>query len=307
MNIIVFGSLNIDHVYQLDHIIRPGETLPSSSLSIHAGGKGANQSVAIGRAGGSVRHAGTIGEDGRWLLKLLQTSGVDTSLIRVSDCQPTGHTIIQVDARGQNSIILHGGGNTSQDESHIRAVFDALSGDELLLVQNEISSLPLILDLALEKGLRICMNPAPFTHELRSLPLERIELLICNEVEAQGLTMSMEEDPAVLLAALHDQYPAGTIILTAGAAGAYWTEQGLIKHEPAHPANVLDTTAAGDTFIGYLLTTLGEGRPLEDAIKVASSAATLTVSRQGAIESIPYAQDLDSGNQQIPSEYSPMG
>jgi ribokinase len=292
MDILNFGSINIDHVYQVDHIIRPGETLPSSSYHIHAGGKGANQSVAIVRAGGSVKHAGTIGENGRWLKELLESSGVDTSLLRVTDQVATGHTIIQVDKSGQNSIILFGGGNNMQDESYIRAVFDSLTGKEVLLIQNEISSLPLILELALERRLRICMNPAPFTEGLLSLPLNRVEMLICNEVEAQGLTSSTEESPKVLIEHLSSLYPEVQIILTAGADGVYWNEGSTTYHEPAHPAQVVDTTAAGDTFIGYFLTFLGKDSTVEEAIRIASDAAALAVSREGAMDSIPFSKEL---------------
>ena len=139
MKIINFGSINIDHVYEVEHFVRPGETLRSESYRIFSGGKGANQSLALARAGAKVLHAGKIGKEGIWLMEGLAQSGVDTSLIRITDT-PTGHALIQVNTEGENAIIIHGGANETVTEADIQRVLDLAQKGDCLLVQNEINA-----------------------------------------------------------------------------------------------------------------------------------------------------------------------
>ena len=215
MNILNFGSLNIDLVYQVEHIARPGETIASSSHQVFAGGKGANQSAALARAGARVFHAGQVGPDGQWLVDKLAGLGVDVQHIRVGDV-PTGHAIIQVDRRGQNSIVLFAGANAQIDRGAIDAALSLFDRGDILLLQNEINDIAYIITSASERDLTICLNPAPFVPEVCAYPLELVDLLIVNETEATGLA------GASTLAALAALCPHAQIALTLGAAGVQY-------------------------------------------------------------------------------------
>ena len=286
MNILNFGSLNIDLVYQVEHIARPGETIASSSHQIFAGGKGVNQSAALARAGARVFHAGQVGPDGQWLVDKLARLGVDVQHIRVGDV-PTGHAIIQVDRRGQNSIVLFAGANAEIDRGAIDAALSHFGRGDILLLQNEINDIDYIITSASERGLTICLNPAPFGPEVHAYPLELIDLLIVNETEASGLAGVSE------LAALASLCPHAQIALTLGAAGAQYRSPTEEFHLPAPQVEAVDTTGAGDTFIGYFLQGLTADMTARDAIARAVQAATLCVTRPGAMDSIPAADELE--------------
>lgn len=185
--IVCLGSLNLDHVYRLDHFVRPGETLGSESYSVGCGGKGLNQSIALARAGAPVMHAGRIGHDGGILRSALEAPGVDVSLLVEGDV-PTGPCrSIQVDAKGENAIILYGGANRRITEAEIDAALDAV-GDGILLLQNEINSLGTVLEKAHARGIRTAFNFAPFDPEdAKTLPLGLLSYLIVNEIEGAGV------------------------------------------------------------------------------------------------------------------------
>ena len=286
MNILNFGSLNIDLVYQVEHIARPGETIASSSHQVFAGGKGANQSAALARAGARVFHAGQVGPDGQWLVDKLAGLGVDVQHIRVGDV-PTGHAIIQVDRRGQNSIVLFAGANAQIDKRAIDAALSHFDRGDILLLQNEINDVSYIIAVASEQGLTICLNPAPFGPEVRAYPLELVDLLIVNETEATGLAGASE------LAALASLCPRAQIVLTLGAAGAQYHSPTEEFHIPASQVEAVDTTGAGDTFIGYFLQGLTADMTARDAMARAVKAAALCVTRPGAMDSIPAADEVD--------------
>ena len=181
MKILNFGSLNIDHVYSVPHIVRPGETLSGGDVRQFAGGKGANQSVALAKAGAEVWHAGKIGEEGKWLLEKLRSYGVRTGLVKTYD-GPTGHAIIQVTPEAQNSIILYGGGNRKITEDEIEDTFSNFSKGDYLVLQNEINLMPLIINKAHDLGMKICLNPAPYDDSIRNWPLDLVDILIVNEL-----------------------------------------------------------------------------------------------------------------------------
>ncbi len=287
--IICLGSLNLDHVYRLDHFVRPGETLGSESYSVGCGGKGLNQSVALARAGAQVMHAGKIGHDGRMLRDALAEAGVDVSLVTEGDV-PTGHAVIQVDHKGENAIILYGGANRAITEAEIDTALDAV-GDGILLLQNEINSLELILKKAHGRGIRTAFNFAPFDPvAAKTLPLELLSYLIVNEIEGAGV--SGAEDPETILRTLAKKYPDCRVILTLGKEGAAFLDDDAFAQLPPFPAKVADTTSAGDTFIGYLFAGLLEGMTLRAAMALASRASAITVSRPGAADSIPFRSEL---------------
>ena len=288
--IVCLGSLNLDHVYRLDHFVRPGETLGSESYSVGCGGKGLNQSIALARAGAPVMHAGRIGHDGGILRSALEAAGVDVSLLVEGDV-PTGHVIIQVDAKGENAIILYGGANRRITEAEIDAALDAV-GDGILLLQNEINSLGMILEKAHARGIRTAFNFAPFDPEdAKTLPLGLLSYLIVNEIEGAGVAGVAE--PEAILRTLKERYPGCRVILTLGKAGAaFLGDDGVMVPVPPCPAEVVDTTSAGDTFIGYLFAGLLEGMELKAAMELAGRASAITVSRAGAADSIPFRKEL---------------
>lgn len=288
--IVCLGSLNLDHVYRLDHFVRPGETLGSESYSVGCGGKGLNQSIALARAGAPVMHAGRIGHDGGILRSALEAAGVDVSLL-VEEDVPTGHAIIQVDAKGENAIILYGGANRRITEAEIDAALDAV-GDGILLLQNEINSLGTILEKAHARGIRTAFNFAPFDPEdAKTLPLGLLSYLIVNEIEGAGVAGVAE--PEAILRTLKERYPGCRVILTLGKAGAaFLGDDGVMVPVPPCPAEVVDTTSAGDTFIGYLFAGLLEGMELKAAMELAGRASAITVSRAGAADSIPFRKEL---------------
>jgi ribokinase len=284
MAILNFGSVNIDHVYRVDHFVRPGETLSSESYQRFAGGKGFNQSIALAYAGAKVSHAGKIGEDGAWLRKGLAEAGADVSFLQVCD-HPTGHAIIQVDAQGENAIVLEGGANQSITPADAESTLAHFGPGDCLLLQNEISAMADIIRIGADRGMKIAFNPAPLTSAIAHYPLDLIDIFILNEIEAEELTGQAE--PEAALCEMRKSYPAATTILTLGARGviaATTTEQVSV---PAEPVTPVDTTAAGDTFIGYFLADYLDGASLGNALQAATKAAAICVTQNGASASIP--------------------
>ena len=289
MKIVNFGSLNIDHVYDVNHFVRPGETLASEDYVQFAGGKGLNQSIALARAGATVLHAGKIGPEGEWLKEKLTSAGVDTSLV-MKGLEPTGHAIIQVTPEGQNAIIVEGGANQCIRDEEIDKVLRALSNRDVLLLQNEINSIGKIIPLAKEKGARVVFNPAPITKAVKSFPLELVDILIVNEIE--GAALATQESAQTILNRLVEKYPNTVIALTLSEKGVLFADKEQIIEVPAPKVDVLDTTAAGDTFVGFFISSLSSGAPIKDALTLACQAASLSVTRKGAAESIPTLSEL---------------
>ena len=293
MRILNFGSLNLDYVYQVEHFVRPGETLAVLSRDVKAGGKGLNQSVALARAGAPVYHAGCLGTGGEMLKSMLEENGVDTSfLLPVEEMQ--GHTVIQVDRDGENSILLYGGSNRCVPDGHIRRVIEAFEPGDWLILQNEINGLPLITELAAEQGMHIALNPSPYDRSLEETDLNRLDWLLVNEIEAEQI--SGEKDPEKVWEKLHERYPALSLLITLGSRGSVACragEGGIEKHyQEAVRVKATDTTAAGDTYTGYFIAGLTEGKPLCVCMSEASRAAAIAVTRSGAAGSIPWRKEL---------------
>ncbi len=276
--ILNFGSLNIDHVYQVEAFVRPGETISATGYARHPGGKGLNQSIALARAGAHVLHAGCIGADGLFLKELLEADGVDCAALAVLAGTPTGHAVIQVSAQGENCIVICGGANQAIPASLIKTATALLSPGDILLLQNEISCIPEIMRAAAAAGARIFFNPAPFTAAVASYPLDLLDTLIVNETEAEGLARSGFDTGAC------------NVLLTCGSRGARYLPKGggSSVEVPAVPVEkVVDTTAAGDTFIGYFLAGLSRGAAIRTAMSEAAKAASWCVAHAGAAPSIP--------------------
>ena len=291
MRLLNFGSLNIDYVYRVDSFVRPGETKTARSLSIFPGGKGLNQSLALAKAGIEVWHAGKTGADGDFLLAELKRGGVNVSRVGRS-AEPTGHAIIQVDDSGGNCIILYGGANRDIDPDYVDQALSGFGRGDMLVLQNEISSIPKILSAASERGMRIAMNPAPFHAEVLDYPLELLDFLILNEIEAEGL--SGEGSPERAIQSLRARYPRAGVVITLGEQGALYADtSGLLSH-PAYRVRAVDTTAAGDTFSGYFLAVINEGGSAAEALELASRAAAICVTRPGAAVSVPSRKEVDA-------------
>lgn len=291
MKLLDFGSLNIDHTYQLPHLVRPGETLASDSYHKSEGGKGFNQAVALAKAGQEVYLAGAIGQDGLFLRDYLQQLGVHTEHLCVLDA-PTGHAMIQLDTEGQNCIILFGGTNGMITEAMIDEVLADFGAGDYLLLQNEISHVDSIICAAHAKGMHIILNPSPMSPELLTWPLELVEWFILNEIEGADITGKTQ--PEEMLDELLRRYPACHVVLTLGERGSVYADATQRMDQSIVTAHTVDTTAAGDTFTGYFIHALLQGEAIQQALKTAACASAITVSRPGAGRSIPAAEEVQA-------------
>ena len=294
MKVLNFGSLNIDYVYQLDHFVRPGETLHSQSLSVFCGGKGLNQSIALARAGANVHHAGCVGiEDGQMLLDALSDSGVNTANISMVETR-SGNAVIQVNKRGENCIILFGGANDCVSPHHVDGVIDKFQRGDYLLLQNEINCIGLIIEKASEKGMTVVFNPSPYNDMIHSLPLHLVDVFLVNEIEGMEIAGTHNPKPERILSALREKFPIAKIVLTLGKRGVIYFDGGDVNSHDIYDVPVVDTTAAGDTFTGYFLAGLIKGKSSPRIIEIASKASSITVSRFGASVSIPTMDEVMS-------------
>ncbi|BGP58214.1 hypothetical protein JCM8202_001695 [Rhodotorula sphaerocarpa] len=300
--VLVYGSVNCDEFYVVDHIVRPGETISSTSYSRRAGGKGANQAVAAARAGAQVVFAGAIGQDGAWLVDELNSYGVGTSLLLTDEKTATGRAIIQLSsADGDNSIVLFPGSNFAGNQNRSLD----MSQHTHLLCQNEIPWTETVraLEQAHQSGLATFFNPSPMptAAQLQALDWRTIHWLLINEGEgrdllaAYGAPVSDTASPQESLERLRTALGGSTaVIMTLGAQGAAAiTARGDIVAAPAGilKSAVKDTTGAGDCFTGFLATLLTapieSGAELEPILAKACQAAAMCVEKSGAMESVP--------------------
>lgn len=291
MRVLNFGSLNIDYVYSVDHFVQKGETISSSMLNVFSGGKGLNQSVALSRAGVEVYHAGMIGMDGLFLVELLEDAGVDTRYVVRSKDVRTGNAIIQNDSQGDNCIILYGGANQAVSKEMIDNVLKEFGSGDWLVLQNEISEIPYIVEKAHERGMKILLNPSPMNEKISAINLSYIDCFILNEVEACALAGD-EEDHNLLLDRLHEKFPHAEIVLTRGEKGSMYEGEEGRTEQGAYRVDTVDTTAAGDTFTGYYLAGRLNGQSVKDALDTAAKASAIAVSRKGAAPSIPEKEEV---------------
>ena len=296
MKILNFGSLNIDNVCQVPHFVRPGDTLAANSFERFAGGKGLNQSLALARSGVTVCHAGRIGGDGIFLKEILEASGVDCRFLRVVPDELSGCAMIQVSDDGENCIVLYGGANQNISPEDIEEAFAAFDAGDILLIQNEINHLELIIAAAVKRQMRIFFNPAPMRENVLKLDLSAADTFIVNEIEGADLAgVAVESDYRTVIAALQKKYPQTNILMTLGAQGAVYAgagEKETIYSPACEVEKVVDTTAAGDTFIGYFLSGIVNGQTIAEALKTASKASAHCISIKGAANSIPYRNEL---------------
>ena len=275
MKVLNFGSLNLDYVYQVESILIPGETQASKSRQTFCGGKGLNQSIALAKAGIPVYHAGLIGEGGEPLLEVCKENGVNTEFIRQIP-GPCGHTVIQVDENGQNCILLFGGSNRSMTKEFVDTVLDSFEEGDI--------------KIARERGMKIILNPSPFDNALENCDLSKISLFLMNEIE--GFQITGEKEPDKILTKVKALYPKAKVVLTLGGDGSVYQDETGIYRQGIFKVKAVDTTAAGDTFTGYFISSIIDGLPVQDGLELAAKASAIAVSRPGATASIPLRSEV---------------
>lgn len=291
MKIYNFGSLNVDRVYGVEDFVRAGETILAKSLSFFPGGKGLNQTIALARAGANVYHVGCIGRDGGILKDTLVENQVPLTYVKEMDADG-GHTALQVSKSGQNAIIVYSGTNHMLTENFVDEVMQTIEPGDYVLMQNEINLVPYIIRKAKEAGAQVALNPSPITKELMSYPLEMVDLFIVNEIEGEAVTG--EKEPQKILTVFREKYPHAKIVLTLGSEGSCYQDETTFAMQEIYKNTVVDTTGAGDTYCGYLLTCLMEGVPVKEALHMATAASSIAVSRQGAAPSIPKREEVEA-------------
>ena len=291
MKVLNYGSLNVDYVYSVDHIIVGGETQHSSKLEVFSGGKGLNQSIALAKAGVPVYHAGIVGTDGDILLDACKEAGVNTKYIRRLPVKG-GHTMIQVDKNAQNCIILYGGTNQMQTKEFVDEVLADFGEGDYLILQNEINMLDYIIDQAYEKKMKIVMNPSPFDEKLNSCDLGKVYLFLLNEIEGEQITGYKDKDR--ILDAMAEKFPDACFVLTLGSDGAIYYDGKEKVFQDIFKVKAVDTTAAGDTFTGYFLAGLIRDMEIPDILRMSAKASSIAVTRNGAVQSIPKREEVEA-------------
>ncbi len=290
MKILNFGSLNMDYVYEVDHFVEPGETMSSNGLFVNCGGKGLNQSIAAAKAGNVVYHAGFVGKGGEALAEKLAENHVNISLLKETP-ENCGHAIIQVDKNGQNCILLYGGTNQLYTKEYINETLDKFGSDGLVLLQNETNLVGYMIEESHKRGLKIAFNGAPMNEKVLGYPLELLDWLIVNEVEGRQIA-GCEKDEEIL-PILKEKFPKGNILLTLGSRGAICYSQGETYKIGCYQVEVVDTTAAGDTFSGFFLYGILNGESISDSLLLATTASALAIGKQGASDSVPLKAEVD--------------
>ena len=289
--ILNFGSLNIDKIYGLDHIVKEGETISASSYDEGMGGKGLNQSIALKRAGADPIHAGFVGEDdGDILLDYMAENEIDFLVKKVSG--KSGHAIIQVDKNAKNSIIVEAGANKNIDKSYIDQVLAEFDEGGYLLLQNEISNLQYIVDMASKKKMKIFLNPSPVDETIKTIDFNKIDSLILNETEAYELSGCENSDE--IKDYFRKNYKDLNLLLTLGKDGGIYSSKDTEIKFSSFKTHAIDTTGAGDTFLGYFLASISKGEDVEKSLKLASLAASLSCSKKGAAISIPSLKEVEA-------------
>lgn len=284
MTVYNLGSINVDLIYRLPHMPQPGETLASQDHTQGLGGKGANQSVAVARAGAQVIHIGAVSASGEdWVLDRLREYGVDTGHIARPAHIASGHAIILVDAAGENSIILHPGANRRLELDAVRAALAEIGPGDTLLLQNEVNLQVEAAAIAHAAGARVIYSCAPFDIEATRAVLPHVSILALNAVEAEQLAEAMPGGVDV-----------AAMLVTMGSKGAQYRDltSGQVIDQPAFPVQAFDTTGAGDCFTGYFAAGLDLGQDLAGALRQASAAAAIKVTRAGAGDAIPEAAEV---------------
>lgn len=292
MKVLVFGSLNIDYVYKIEHFVQPGETISSDDLQLFCGGKGMNQSIAFSRSGIETWHAGAVGiHDSEMLINGLKNAGVRTELVQKKEAS-SGHAVIQKTPEGENNIILYGGANQLITKENVDFVLSHFNKEDFIVLQNEINQIPYIMKQAYQIGMKIVLNPSPMNEKIFEMPLQYVDYLILNEVEGKMMSRISEGDSEKILDKLTTLFPDTQIVLTLGKEGSVYKYKEMKYFQPIYPVKTIDTTAAGDTFTGFFMSGIMKGKSVQESLKMASRASAIAVSRNGASSSIPKLEEV---------------
>ncbi|MEG7490493.1 ribokinase [Enterobacter hormaechei] len=297
-NLVVLGSINADHILNLETFPTPGETVTGNQYQVAFGGKGANQAVAAGRSGANIAFIACTGDDdtGERVRKQLASDNIDIAPVSVVAGESTGVALIFVNAEGENVIGIHAGANAALTTERVEAQRGIIAGAEALLMQLEspVESVLAAAKIAHENHTSVVLNPAP-ARVLSDELLALVDIITPNETEADKLTgirVENDDDAARAALALHDK-GIGTVIITLGSRGVWASVNGEGRRVPGFKVKAIDTIAAGDTFNGALVTVLLEGKAMDDAIRFAHAAAAIAVTRKGAQPSVPWRKEID--------------
>ena len=299
----VLGSINADHILNLTHFPRPGETVIGKQYQVAFGGKGANQAVAAGRSGADIAFIACVGDDdtGERIRQQLMNDRIDISPIEAVPGESTGVALIFVNGDGENTIGIHAGANAAltpvRVEQHQQVIADASA--LLMQLESPLESVLSAARIAHQHQTQVILNPAPAT-ALSDELLSLVDMITPNETEAQiltGVAVTSDEDAARAAAVLHDK-GIRTVLITLGSRGVWLSEQGKGQRIPGFRVEAVDTIAAGDTFNGALITALLEQRPMAEAVRFAHAAAAIAVTRHGAQPSVPWREEIDRFLQQ---------
>jgi len=284
VKILCFGSLNVDYLYSVSHLVQPGETIRCKKLEVEPGGKGLNQAIAISKAGSYVYMAGAVSDSDNLVVEHCKNNGVNVDHI-VSTPAETGHAIIQVSEEGQNCILLHGGANMQIQKCNIDKTFESFGEGDYLVLQNEINEVSYIMEKGRQKGMKIVFNPSPYNEAVANYPLDKIDVLILNEVE--GAQFTGKKTQREILSQLSEMFPNLLIVLTLGEKGVILKDKNEEVMQEALKVTAVDTTGAGDTFTGYFVSLLSLNRSYRRCLEIAVKAAAIAVLSKGASVSIP--------------------
>lgn len=282
--ILNFGSINLDLVYRVPHLPAPGETLASDDFQRHLGGKGMNQSIAVARSGGGVRHIGCLGPDADWLRDRISDFGLSLDDITQVET-PTGHAVIYVDDAGENQIVLYGGSNLAFTDEQIDAALESAKPGDWVMLQNETNKVADIARKAAHHGLSVAYSAAPFNAEAVAEIRDHLSLLAVNEGEAAALEDALGVTPQDL--------GIDHVLITRGAKGAVLHTGGITLSQDSFRVDPVDTTGAGDTFLGAFMARFTQ-RDAQAALRFAAAASALQVTREGAATAIPDLADVEA-------------
>lgn len=297
--VVVLGSLNVDRILQMDRVPEPGETLALNNQDMAGGGKGANQAIAAARSGAQTSFIGRVGadENGKFMLQQLVNSGVTTNLVAVDEDAGTGQAFVMVEKSGENRILIYGGANAQLSATDVKKAQTQIAAADLMVAQLEtpVETTQFAFQMAKELGVKTILNPAPAVAKLPAELLKNTDVITPNETEVEILTgIAVTDEAAMLKAAqrLHDLGVA-TVIITLGSKGVFYDDGAQHGIVPAFKVQAVDTTAAGDTFLGALSSELNPDLSnLKTAIECGNKASSLAVQKMGAQPSIPTRKDI---------------
>ncbi|MDK1262779.1 ribokinase [Cronobacter sakazakii] len=297
--LVVLGSINADHILNLEAFPAPGETVTGSQYQVAFGGKGANQAVAAGRSGADIAFIACVGEDdiGERIRQQLSLDNIDVAPVSAVAGESTGVALIFVNGEGENVIGIHAGANAALTPERVNQQREKIANARALLMQLEspVESVIAAARIAHENQTTVILNPAP-ARALSDDLLALVDIITPNETEAEKLTgvKVVDDDSAAQAAAVLHQKGIETVIITLGSRGVWLSVNGEGQRVPGFRVKAVDTIAAGDTFNGALMTALLEGTPMLEAIRFAHAAAAIAVTRPGAQPSVPWRDEIDA-------------